>query len=77
MVPNDDALYGYKHTSTALHATKQGVTPDLRDVVLVRTAVQRNWDVYTPFNLRSHIKGANLDVSRGRGCVWCRWSAVC
>ncbi|KAG2447556.1 hypothetical protein HYH02_007480 [Chlamydomonas schloesseri] len=40
----------------------EGVTPDLRDVVLVRTALQRNWDVYAPFNLRSHIKGANLDA---------------
>ncbi|KAG2425826.1 hypothetical protein HXX76_013451 [Chlamydomonas incerta] len=40
----------------------EGVTPDLRDVVLVRTALQRNWDVYTPLNLRGHIKGANLDA---------------
>ncbi len=45
----------------------EGVTPDLRDVVLVRTALQRDWDVYAPFNLRSHIKGANLDVSGSGG----------
>lgn len=40
----------------------EGRTPDLRDVVFIRTALLRNLDVYSPLNLRSHIKSANLDV---------------
>ncbi|PNG99831.1 hypothetical protein TSOC_014376, partial [Tetrabaena socialis] len=39
-----------------------GATPDLRDVLFIRTTVLRNMDIYAPLNLRSHIKSANLDA---------------
>ncbi|KAG2436688.1 hypothetical protein HXX76_006216 [Chlamydomonas incerta] len=39
----------------------QGRTPELRDVVFIRTALLRNADVYQPLNLRGQLKEANFD----------------
>ncbi|GIL46288.1 hypothetical protein Vafri_3305 [Volvox africanus] len=40
----------------------EGRIPDLRDVVFIRTALMRNMDVYSPLNLKKHIKSSNLDA---------------
>ncbi|KAG2443897.1 hypothetical protein HXX76_002237 [Chlamydomonas incerta] len=39
----------------------QGRTPELRDVVFIRTALLRNADVYQPLDLRGRLKEANFD----------------
>ncbi|KAG2447555.1 hypothetical protein HYH02_007479 [Chlamydomonas schloesseri] len=40
----------------------EGRTPDLRDVVFIRTVLMRNQDVYAPLNLRGHLRGSSLDA---------------
>ncbi|PNW71675.1 hypothetical protein CHLRE_16g664200v5 [Chlamydomonas reinhardtii] len=40
----------------------EGFTPELCDVVFIRTALLRNMDLYTPIDVKNHIKGANLDA---------------
>ena len=45
----------------------EGQPPDVRDVVFIRSALLRSADLYTPMDLRTQLKGANLDVS---GAVW-------
>ncbi|GFR50477.1 hypothetical protein Agub_g12531, partial [Astrephomene gubernaculifera] len=39
-----------------------GCAPELADVVLIRTALLRNLDLYHPLNVKGHIGGANLDA---------------
>ncbi|KAG2441900.1 hypothetical protein HXX76_003506 [Chlamydomonas incerta] len=39
----------------------EGFTPELCDVVFIRTALLRNMDLYTPIDVKNHIRGANLD----------------
>ncbi|GFR52553.1 hypothetical protein Agub_g15141 [Astrephomene gubernaculifera] len=46
-----------------------GQAPELRDVVLLRTVLQRGDDVYRPFDLRARIKGANLDADVARSLM--------
>lgn len=36
--------------------------PTLPSIMLVRTALLHNYDVYQPVNLKKHMQGANLDV---------------
>ncbi|KAG2485624.1 hypothetical protein HYH03_015687 [Edaphochlamys debaryana] len=43
-------------------ALLEGRTPDLRDVVFIRTTVLRGLDIYQPLNLRGQIKDANFDA---------------
>ncbi|KAG2425825.1 hypothetical protein HXX76_013450 [Chlamydomonas incerta] len=40
----------------------EGRTPDLRDVVFIRTVLMRNQDVYAPLNLKGHLRGSSLDA---------------
>ncbi|PNH12446.1 Calcium/calmodulin-dependent 3',5'-cyclic nucleotide phosphodiesterase 1C [Tetrabaena socialis] len=47
----------------------EGGTPDLRDVLFLRTTVLRNLDIYQPLDLRGHIKGANLDADVTRALM--------
>lgn len=44
----------------------EGITPDLRDIVLIRQQILQNMDIYQPLNLSSQLRDANLDVSDGR-----------
>ncbi|GIL62062.1 hypothetical protein Vafri_16373, partial [Volvox africanus] len=47
----------------------EGGCPDLRDVLLIRTSVLRNLDIYQPLNLTAQIKGANLDADVTRALM--------
>ncbi|GIL58439.1 hypothetical protein Vafri_13575 [Volvox africanus] len=39
----------------------EGITPDLRDIVLIRHQILQNMDIYQPLNLSSQLRDANLD----------------
>ncbi|GFR47060.1 hypothetical protein Agub_g8745 [Astrephomene gubernaculifera] len=47
----------------------EGGRPHLRDIIMVRTTVLRNLDIYQPLNLGSQIKGANLDDDVARSLM--------
>ncbi|GLI60999.1 hypothetical protein VaNZ11_003257 [Volvox africanus] len=47
----------------------EGGCPDLRDVLLIRTSVLRNLDIYQPLNLTAQIKEANLDADVTRALM--------
>ncbi|GLC41501.1 hypothetical protein PLESTB_001004600 [Pleodorina starrii] len=44
----------------------EGITPDLRDIVLIRQQILQNMDIYSPLNLCSQLRDANLgdDVTK-------------
>ncbi|GLI61128.1 hypothetical protein VaNZ11_003403 [Volvox africanus] len=39
----------------------EGITPDVRDIVLIRQQILQNMDIYQPLNLSSQLRDANLD----------------
>ena len=39
-----------------------GEFPEVQDVVLIRTALQQNWDMHTPYDLAGNIRASDLDV---------------
>jgi hypothetical protein len=43
----------------------EGITPDLRDIVLILQQILQNMDIYSPLNLSSQLRDANLDVRTG------------
>ncbi|KAG2437377.1 hypothetical protein HXX76_006029 [Chlamydomonas incerta] len=45
-----------------LGALLAGDTPDLHDILFLKSALMRSQDFYQPLNLRGHIKQANLDA---------------
>lgn len=50
-----------------------GRMPDLRQIVLVRTAIRENYDIYMPMGISQQLKDANMDVSEGQRLrLWLR-----